>query len=179
MEISRRHRLRLPRDLALLLKTFVMEEGLALQLDPDFRLAVELKPYAYRHLAVELSPAELASRLKRFSMDIAELGIDLPRQLHRTLDVLATGGFEIHLRTDEVEDVINRAERLTNRLAVSVLAAALIDALAELAAADRTRIPAKRTLVLPLALAAAVAVMAGGRGRRRPRRVSHGIVEPR
>jgi ubiquinone biosynthesis protein len=170
LAIIRRHRLRLPRDLALLLKTFVMDEGLAMQLDPEFRLAEELRPYAYRHLAFELSPVELASRLKQFGVDVAELGIDLPKQIHRTLDVLGTGGFEIHLRTAELDDVVDRAERLTNKIAISVLAAALIDAFAELAAADRARLPPKRALVLPVVAGVAAAVAASGRNRRRGRR---------
>ena len=38
MTIMRRHRLRLPVDLALLAKTFAMSEGLAARLDPDFRM---------------------------------------------------------------------------------------------------------------------------------------------
>jgi len=39
MSTMRRHRLRLPVDLALLAKTFAMSEGLAARLDPDFRMA--------------------------------------------------------------------------------------------------------------------------------------------
>lgn len=39
MGTMRRHRLRMPVDLALLAKTFAMSEGLAAQLDPDFRMA--------------------------------------------------------------------------------------------------------------------------------------------
>ncbi len=39
MGVMRRHRLRLPVDLALLAKTFAMSEGLAARLDPDFRMA--------------------------------------------------------------------------------------------------------------------------------------------
>jgi ubiquinone biosynthesis protein len=146
-EVVRRHRLRIPRDLALLLKSFVMEEGLAAQLDPDFRLAEALRPYAYRHLlATELSVASLAARLKQFGIDAEELTVNLPHQIHRALDVVASGGFDVHLRAGELEPIADRAERLVNRIAISVLAAALIDGFAELAAADRAHIPAPRTL---------------------------------
>ena len=167
LEVARRHRLRIPRDLALLFKTFVMDEGLATQLDPGFRLAEALRPYAYRHLALELSPAALASRLRQLGIDMAELTVDLPGQLHRALEVLGDGGFEVHLRAAELHGVVDRAERLTNRIAISVLAASLINAFAELAAADRARMPASRTLVLPAALGVAAAVTTGARARRR------------
>jgi ubiquinone biosynthesis protein len=39
MAVSRRHRFRFPRELVLLIKTVVMCEGVAAQLDPDFSLA--------------------------------------------------------------------------------------------------------------------------------------------
>jgi ubiquinone biosynthesis protein len=48
MRVVREHRLRLPSDLALLLKTVMMCEGLAAQLDPTFELIPHLLPYAAR-----------------------------------------------------------------------------------------------------------------------------------
>ncbi len=48
MTVARVHRLRLPSDLALLLKTVVMCEGVAAQLDPTFELIPHLLPYATR-----------------------------------------------------------------------------------------------------------------------------------
>ncbi|MHB1598839.1 MAG: hypothetical protein ACYCXY_08145, partial [Acidimicrobiales bacterium] len=46
MTVSRRHRLTFPRELALLVKTVVMCEGLAAQLDPDFALPGVLVSFA-------------------------------------------------------------------------------------------------------------------------------------
>ncbi len=48
MGIVRAHHLRLPTDLALLLKTVIMCEGVAAQLDPTFELVPLLVPYAAR-----------------------------------------------------------------------------------------------------------------------------------
>jgi ubiquinone biosynthesis protein len=48
MEVVREHRLRLPSDLALLLKTVMMCEGVAAKLDPGFELTPILVPYAAR-----------------------------------------------------------------------------------------------------------------------------------
>ena len=48
MTVVRAHRLRLPSDLALLLKTVMMCEGVAAQLDPTFQLIPHLLPYAAR-----------------------------------------------------------------------------------------------------------------------------------
>jgi ubiquinone biosynthesis protein len=139
LEIVRRHHLRPPRDLALLLRAFVMNEGMAEQLDPDFRLVEQLRPYVYRHLVGELSPASLARRAGQAGVDLAELAVDFPEQLHRVLELAASGGLEVHLRAAELEPLVSRAERLANRIAAAVLAAAVIDAVAELSSARNRR----------------------------------------
>jgi ubiquinone biosynthesis protein len=152
LEIVRRHRLRPPRDLALLLRAFVMNEGMAEQLDPDFRLVEELRPYAYRHLLAELSPAALARRAGQAGVDLAELAVDFPEQLHRILELAASGGFEVHLRTAELEPLVGRVERLGNRIAAAVLAAAVVDGLVELSSI-RSRSRSRRRPRLSTAVA--------------------------
>ena len=139
MEISRRHQLRLPPNLALLVKVIVMGEGLATELDPGFQILPVLAPYARRQLLAELSPAALARRIEQASVDIAELAVDFPGQLHRLLETLGDGGLELHLRAGELEPLLQRTERLGNRIAASVLLAAAINALTELAATDHVR----------------------------------------
>jgi ubiquinone biosynthesis protein len=120
LEIARRHGLRLPPDLALLAKALIMEEGLAAGLDPEFRIGPALAPFARRHLLAQLSPTALLRRLERL------------------LDTLGNG-VDVHVRTTDLEPLVARLERLGNRIAVSVLAAAAINSVAELAAADRIR----------------------------------------
>lgn len=53
LAVVRRHHLRLPPNLALLTKTFVMCEGIAAQLDPSFQMTVAIAPYLPRLLAAE------------------------------------------------------------------------------------------------------------------------------
>jgi ubiquinone biosynthesis protein len=139
LEIARRHQLRLPRNLALLVKVIVMGEGLAAELDPGFQMVDVLAPYARRQLLAQLSPAALARRMEQVSVDIAELAVDFPGQLHRLLEVLGDGGLELHLRAGELEPLLQRTERLGNRIAASVIVAAVINALTELAATDHVR----------------------------------------
>ena len=153
LAIARRHHLRLPRNLALLVKVIVMGEGMAAGLDPEFRMVDVLAPYARRQLLAQLSPAALARRVEQVSADIAELAVDFPGQLHRLLDVLGDGGLELHLRAGELEPLLERTERLGNRIAASVIAAAAINALTELAATGHVRGSDLRR-PLPLMLAA-------------------------
>jgi ubiquinone biosynthesis protein len=137
--IVRHHHLQLPRELALLLKMVVMNEGMAARLDPDFRLGEVLGPYARRLVASQLSPAALARRLGQAGVDVAQLGAELPEHLRRLLAVLEGSGVDVHLRADEIDPLVARAERLGNRLVAGVIAAAFVQGLAELMAVDPPR----------------------------------------
>jgi ubiquinone biosynthesis protein len=133
LETVRRHHLRLPRDLSLLFTVLILAEGIVAELDPEFQFAEALAPYASRNLLSGLTPAAAMRRLERFGVDVAELGIELPGRLNRISEAIENGGLEVNLRTDEMDALLARVERLGNRVAASVLAAAVIDGLVQLA----------------------------------------------
>lgn len=139
LAVLRGHHLTLPRELALLLKMVVMTEGMGAQLDPEFQLGEVLGPYAQRLVARQLEPAAFARRVGQAGLEAAQLGIELPGQLRRLLEVLDSGGLEVNLRAEELEPLVARAERIGNRLVAGVVAAAFIEGLAELVAADPQR----------------------------------------
>ena len=139
LAIVRRHHLQLPREFALLLKMVVMNEGMAARLDPDFRLGEVLSPYARRLVAREFSLAAFARRLGQAGIDVARVGAELPDHLRRLLAVLEGSGVDVHLRADEIEPLVARAERLGNRLLAGVIVAAFIEGLPGLMAVDPRR----------------------------------------
>ena len=139
LEIGRRHRLRVPRDLSVLFTVLIVAEGLVAQVDPEFRFAEALAPFARRHLLSGITPAAAMRRLEQFGIDLAELAADLPQRLNRISEAVETGGLEVHVRTDEMEALLARVERVGNRVAASVLIAAVIDGLAQLATERRHR----------------------------------------
>jgi ubiquinone biosynthesis protein len=144
LEIVRRHRLRVPRDLSLLFTVLVIAEGLVAELDPAFRFAEALAPYARRHLLSGMTPAVVIRRLEEFGVDFAELAAELPSRLNRISDAIETEGLEVHVRTEDMEAFLVRIERLGNRVAASVLAAASINGLVQLATQRRRRGPRRR-----------------------------------
>jgi ubiquinone biosynthesis protein len=134
LDVVRRHNLVIAPELALLFAVLIMDESITEELDPAFRFENALRPYVERHLASSLTPGVLARRAEQFGIEVAELAGELPGQLHRLLDTLGDGQFEVHLRTTELQPLVARVERLANRVAISVLAAAAIDGLTEMAA---------------------------------------------
>ncbi|NIZ91183.1 ABC1 kinase family protein [Kineococcus rubinsiae] len=140
LAILRRHHLALPRNLALVVKMIVMTEGLGASLDPDFQLGRILGPYARRLVRRHLDPLALARRVRQAGVDTAALGVELPGQLVRLLDVLDRDGVAVSVRTDELEPLVARVERIGNRLVVGLVASAGIGALATIISTDADRL---------------------------------------
>lgn len=132
--IMRQHRLLLPPNLALLFKALVMSEGTGVLLDPSFRLTAALQPFVERLLVRQYSPVRVARRLGRAGLEAARLGVDTPQQLRRIIADIERGGLEIGMRPEGFDPVLNRIERLINRLVLGIIAAAFIVGLAVLMA---------------------------------------------
>jgi len=132
LEVIRRHRLTLPRNLALLVKTLIMSEGLATRLAPEFKLTAVLVPYARRMMARRFSPRVWVPQVGKAAGDAARLGLTLPRRVDHLIDALERGDLEIGMRPTGFEAIVGRFERLANRIVLGIVAAAFINGLAVL-----------------------------------------------
>jgi ubiquinone biosynthesis protein len=144
LEIVRRHRLKVPPDLSLLFTVLIIAEGIVAELDPEFRFAEALAPYARRHLVSGISSADMIRRLEQLGVDLAELATELPPRLNRLSEAIETGGLEVQLRPDDMNALLARADRLGNRVAASVLLAAAISGGVRLATRRRRHRPRLR-----------------------------------
>lgn len=131
-EIMRAHHLHLPANLALLLKTVIMVEGLGANLDPDFQLTKVLEPYTKRLLLRRYLPSRWIPRLGQASFDLAQLGIEMPQQLRRIMAAMEHGNLQVGMRADGLDPLVNRFEKISNRIVVGIIAAAFINGLAVL-----------------------------------------------
>lgn len=135
--IMRQHQMHLPSNLALLLKTVIMIEGMGVNLDPDFQLTTSLTPYTERLVLRQYSPFRWVRSVGRASLEFAKLGVELPQQLRRIVGAAEDGNLEIGMRPEGFDPVIARLERIANRIVLGVIAAAFINGLAVLLSAYR------------------------------------------
>jgi ubiquinone biosynthesis protein len=130
--VMRRHHLHLPSNLALLLKTIIMIEGIGVNLDPEFQLTQSLSRYTERLVMRQLSPFRWVRGFGRASLDLARLGLEMPQQLRRIVTTAEGGNLQIGMRPEGFDPVIDRMERISNRIVLGVVAAAFINGLAVL-----------------------------------------------
>lgn len=127
--IALRHRLMLPRELALFLRVLVMSEGIGLTLDPDFHYLEYASPLIKRAWVRLHSPRELARRMAGSLEQGMELGLELPHRAERLLARIERGELQMTVTHRGLETVTREFQRMTNRLALSVILAASVVAL--------------------------------------------------
>jgi ubiquinone biosynthesis protein len=122
----RRHRLRMPEDLVLLLKTIAMNEGVGRALDPGFNAAAIASPFIRRAMRQRLRPSAWEPELRRGLAELARIGLDLPAALRRLMRQLSRGELTVALRPEGLDEPLLRLEAMVNRLAMSILLAAFV-----------------------------------------------------
>ena len=128
--VIRRHSLHLPPNLALLLKTLMMDEALGTRLDPSFQLPTVLVPYAQRIMRRQYSPLLWARRFGRSGLEAARLSAELPQHLRRLIGELERGGLEVGMRPEGFDALVRRFERIANRIVLGIITAAAMIGLA-------------------------------------------------
>lgn len=124
--LLRSHQLALPADLALLIKVCLTLEGLGRSLDPDFEMARQAQPFLRRAMVARSTPRAVARRGVRAITDTVGLLAALPHDLRRLLRGMRGGGARLHIEVDDLKEFSRQIGHSTNRLAGSMVIAALI-----------------------------------------------------
>lgn len=122
----REHGLSLPADLALMIKAFLTLEGMGRQLDPDFDMASEARPYLERAMLERFAPDVLVRRGRRTLSGLVDLLRDLPRDVHRLLQSARRGKLQMHIEVDTLRAFGEQVDRAANRLTMGIITASLV-----------------------------------------------------
>jgi ubiquinone biosynthesis protein len=126
VSILREHKLSLPPDLALLIKTFVTLDGLGRQLDPDFDMTAQATPYIKQVLAVHAAPDAVAGRISRSLRAWLALTAELPKDLQGVLRAARSGKLQVQVEVPSLKQFGERIDRAASRLALSIVTGCLI-----------------------------------------------------
>ncbi len=131
LHILRRHQLRLPANLAALIKALVMCEGILQTLDPESSLTDYLQPMAGKLIYQGIAGGDnTGERLRDSALDAAQLSIELPRRIDRVLGEIERGNLRVWTRIEDADPIMKRVEHMVERANLTMLAAACIVGLA-------------------------------------------------
>lgn len=120
------HRVRLPSELYLLSKAMVTLEGVAERLDPKFDMVRLTRPFARRLIRNRRSPGRMARDIMHFSELLYDSIRTFPRDLKTIFDKLKKGTLKVEFEHRGLENLIAGLDKLSNRIAFSVIIAAII-----------------------------------------------------
>ncbi|MCT1366842.1 MULTISPECIES: ABC1 kinase family protein [Kocuria] len=132
MALLHRHQLSLPSEAALLIRMIATAESLGELIDPDFDFIAVLKPFATAFVSSRVSVEAILKRLTAMTRETVGFGVEVPSSLRKIMSVIENGGFDVHLRADELEEIIDRVEVVGNRLVAGAVLAALVNGSAKI-----------------------------------------------
>jgi ubiquinone biosynthesis protein len=124
--ILRRHRLKLPSNLYLMEKALITLEGILKQLDPAFNYVEAATPYVKELLNRQRDPLRMVKGVQKNIAAFADTVALLPRQIKATYRKIMHGDIRITIHHEELRHLIRDIDKSSNRLAFSVITAAII-----------------------------------------------------
>lgn len=156
LRVAYRHRIALPAEITLVIKTLVTLDGVVKMLDPVVSIVDIARPLG-RHLVSERFTAGGIRRTFEEKLPVyADILADMPQQVHHLLEQAGRGGLRVRLENPAADRLAGEISRFGRRLSLGLVAGALILA-APLMGAGRLRLfgvdPAAPCLAAGLALA--------------------------
>ncbi len=125
-QLAVKHGLKIPTDLLLMNKTLLMLDNIGRQLDPHFNFMTTAEPYAANLVKSRLNPQRILDRTKKNLSDLGDHLISTPKQINRLLKKALRNEISVKVNTLGMERLIKDIDRSSNRLAFSVIVAAII-----------------------------------------------------
>jgi len=126
IDILRRHRIALLTDVVLMAKAMATMESVGRGLDPDFNMMTLVEPFVKKLMAQPFLPERRFKKIKQLVQETDELIQVLPAELKYILRKVKKGKMTMIFEHRGLERLILELDRSSNRLAFSLIIAALI-----------------------------------------------------
>ena len=126
VDMLREYRLRLPPDLVIMIKALVTAEGTARQIYPQLNVISEAESYVTTIASKRYKAEMLWHGVKRAIIKLMSLQKDIPARFFKIADKIERDELGIRFRHENLESLNHTLENVSNRLAFSVIIAALI-----------------------------------------------------
>jgi ubiquinone biosynthesis protein len=115
--------LQLPTRFLLLDKAIATLGSVGVDLYPDFNVFEVARPYARSLLMERFGPRRMAARARKESVRLGQVALELPYQLHDTLEQIRDGQIEVGFVHKGLDDLLNRMDVVFNRLVIAMIVA--------------------------------------------------------
>jgi len=126
VDLTRRHRIRIPPDLVVMGKCLTTVEGMGRVLDPEFDIVSAARPYVRKVKLDRLRPTRVARDIHEAGIQLAQFASEIPDGVRDLLRLAKRGQLKMGFEHRGLERMIDTHERISNRIAFAIVVAALI-----------------------------------------------------
>ena len=126
MELIREHHIKLPADMVMMLRALVISEAVGVKLYPEFNLFDLLIPFTKDIFFDRFNPFIQYKQILRIIEQSVDILKGLPEDLQNILLKIKNDRISINLQHVGLEDFTRELDRASNRIAFSMIIAALI-----------------------------------------------------
>ncbi|MCK5312303.1 MAG: AarF/ABC1/UbiB kinase family protein [Desulfobacteraceae bacterium] len=124
--------IKVPPDFFLMIKAFVVVEGIAKRLDPDFDMTSHAIPYVKAIKLKKFSPSRITENVGEIVRDSWKLMQFFPGDLRELLHIAKQGKMNMNLKISGLDKILETHDQTSNRIAFAIIIAALIMGSAQL-----------------------------------------------
>jgi ubiquinone biosynthesis protein len=125
-DVMARHRLKLPADLLLLIKSVTTIEAVGRQLDPTFMIVEHATPFVESLVEQRYTPAALALRTADAGREVLSALRTVPANLAEITRRIRSDGMQVQLVHRNLDFFVREMDRSSNRLSFAVVIAAIV-----------------------------------------------------
>jgi ubiquinone biosynthesis protein len=115
--------LRLPSRFLLLDRAIATLGSVGIELYPDFNVFEVARPYARSLMLERFTPRRVAARARKESLRLGQIALELPYQIHDTLEQVRDGQIEVGFVHKGLDDLMSKIDVVFNRLVVAMVVA--------------------------------------------------------
>lgn len=126
LELISRHRLMLPPDIFLMMKTLTTIEGVARRLNPDFDMISQTSPFIERVKLARFYPRRIAGDIIELGTDMLHFAQQFPKDMLEFMRLVRQQKLAIQMQHKGLEEMLATHDQISNRISFSIIIAALI-----------------------------------------------------
>ncbi|RPI39937.1 MAG: AarF/ABC1/UbiB kinase family protein [Methanoregulaceae archaeon] len=126
IESMRRYQIKVPMNLMLLLKVFMMVLDIGLRLDPKFNFNREVTPYLTKLADTSTLSSGYLKRASTTLLDSADAIFDMPRNLNLMLRRLSTGTFKLEIVDTDIQKLQMALDKASDKVMIGMVVASLV-----------------------------------------------------
>ena len=126
LELSARHRLRVPPNLFLMMKALATVEGVARMLDPDFNMVTQTTPFIQRIKLERMHPQRVADEISHLAADWYEFLSRFPQDLIEITRLIRRRKLTFRYESSDMPKMLATYSQISNRISFAIVIAALV-----------------------------------------------------